>query len=135
MEKILKLMNGDTIMGTAEVVGESGVTLKDPVALEMSQESGAYSLISFMWVPLDPKSTTRTFIKSDHIITSVPMSEDILSYYRRSLAMLKGDVEEMRRIISEEREEMLDFSDEDEYDSLDDKILSFPTGKSANTVH
>jgi len=128
-------MSGDTIVAEVDNHLEGGISVYDPIALEMAQESGAYSLISYMWVPLQPKNKIRSFIKDEHIITQIPLSEDLRKYYQRSLAMLKGDVEEMRRLLAEERPEMLDFLGEDEYNDEDDNLIKFPSRQTANTVH
>jgi hypothetical protein len=143
MYSIIKLTNGETII--AEIVNQDDqyVSVLEPLALEIAEsESGKPMMVALTWVPLT-KKINMVNLKSPHVIAISDCDDEIGSYYEKSLAVLKGDVEKLREILAKEAdEEDLDRIRENVLnDEIDDDPWMGKYGQpleikpSANTVH
>lgn len=145
MNSIIKLTNGETII--AEIAHEDSTTMTvlEPLALEIAEsESGKPMMVALTWVPLT-KKVNMVDIKPHHVVAVSDVDDEIDLYYRKSLAVLKGDAEALREILKEEatdeeREYVSERVREDlEYDEGDPWMDKFgqpvEIEPSANTVH
>jgi hypothetical protein len=143
MNCIIKLTNGETII--AEVVNEDEqyISVLEPLALEIAEsETGKPMMVALTWVPLT-KKVNMVNLKTPHIVAISECDEDMDKYYKKSLAVLKGDVETLREILAEEAtEEDLEkirervVNDKEEDDPWMEKFgTPIEVNHSANTVH
>lgn len=141
MNSIIKLTNGETIIG--EVVNEDDqyVSVLEPLALEIGEsETGKPMMIALTWVPLT-KKINMINLKAPHVVAISECDEEMSKYYVKSLAVLKGDVKKLREIVEEEElendlYETEEKTSEEDYDPWMDKFGTPIENKlSANTVH
>jgi hypothetical protein len=149
MNSIIKLTNGETIVGEIVHEDETITSVLEPLALEIGEgETGKPMMVAMTWIPLT-KKINMVNLNTNHVVAVADVDEDMDAYYIKSLAILKGDVEKLREImINEASEEELDEiservrSAETEFD-LDDEVINDPwmdkfgqpVEISANTVH
>lgn len=145
MNSIIKLTNGETIIAEIVHEDENTTSVLEPLCLEVGESnSGKPMLVALTWIPLTKKVNMVT-LKTNHVVAISEVDEDIDLYYRKSLAILKGDTEALREIMKEEatEEEMEYISErvrEDmEYEEEDPWMDKFgqplELTPSANTVH
>ena len=127
---ILKLTNGETIVGEIAHADEKDTAVLEPLQLEVgeSETTGNPMLIAMTWVPL-MKKTNLVTIKTAHIIAVADVDEDISDYYEKSLAVLKNDMDKLQELVSRE--------EEGEYEEVAESLQVEKTEMklSANTVH
>jgi hypothetical protein len=137
MHSIIKLTSGETLI--AEVVNEDEyhVSVIDPLLLEIGEgDTGNPVMMAMSWIPL-LKPVNLVNLKSPHVIAVAECEEEVVLYYKKSLAVLKKDDALLREVAEAERalrqEEIeLGWEDEDE----DSNVIPFEHVKqSANTVH
>lgn len=138
MNSIIKLTSGETII--AEIIHEDDTitSVLEPIALEIGEaESGKPMMVALSWVPL-VKKVNMINLKTNHVVAKADVDEDIDAYYKKSLAILKGDVDKLREILEEEADvDTLEaISDDEELDDPWMNKFGQPLEiKSANTVH
>lgn len=101
--KIIKLVNGETLIGEIAPMPEGYTDLKivNPLQLDFNEEEYQYSLIAFLWIPLTSEQTCVE-LKREHIIAEIDSQQSLGKYYKRSLAFLTGDVDEIQHLLAEE---------------------------------
>jgi len=138
MNSIIKLTSGETIIAEIIHEDETITSVLEPIALEIGEaESGKPMMVALSWVPL-VKKVNMINLKTNHVVAKADVDEDIDAYYKKSLAILKGDVDKLREILEEEADvDTLEAISTDE--ELDDPWMNKfgqPLEiKSANTVH
>ena len=141
MNSIIKLTSGETIIAEVAHEDESNTTILEPLSLEIQEgESGRPTMVAFTWIPL-LKKVNMVNLKTQHVVAIAEVDDEIDLYYRKSLAILKGDSETLREILREEateedieniREQILQ---EEEIDDPWMEKFGQPVELSANTVH
>tara|TARA_R110000772_G_scaffold7228_9_gene24783 strand:+ start:1522 stop:1974 length:453 start_codon:yes stop_codon:yes gene_type:complete len=150
MNSIIKLTNGETIVGEIVHQDETTTSILEPLALEIGEgETGKPMMVAMTWVPLT-KKINMVNLNTNHVVAMADVDEDIDKYYIKSLAVIRGDLEKLREIMKEEAsEEELEsiseriLSGETEFDLLEDEKVfdpwmekfGQPIELSANTVH
>jgi len=85
MIHILKLSNGDTIVGDLISEDEKCITLNNPLELQMVQNPMSGSgLMSMYWLPID-SDNFPVDIKQQHVIVSSKASDEIQLFYKSSV--------------------------------------------------
>lgn len=128
MNSIIKLTNGETIVGEIVHQDETTTSVLEPLALEIGEgETGKPIMVAMTWVPLT-KKVNMVNLNTNHVVAVADVDEEIDDYYVRSLGILKGNpsIDE-----SEEPEEEVD---EEVNDPWMEKFGQ-PIELSANTVH
>lgn len=138
MNSIIKLTSGETIIAEIIHEDETITSVLEPIALEIGEsESGKPMMVALSWIPL-VKKVNMINLKTNHVVAKAEVDEDIDAYYKKSLAILKGDVDKLREILEEETEaDTLEaISDDEEIDDPWVNKFGQPLEiKSANTVH
>lgn len=138
MNSIIKLTSGETIIAEIIHEDETITSVLEPIALEIGEaESGKPMMVALSWVPL-VKKVNMINLKTNHVVAKADVDEDIDAYYKKSLAILKGDVDKLREILEEEADvDTLEaISDDEELDDPWMNKFGQPLEiKSANTVH
>jgi len=103
MNSIIKLTSGETIIAEIAHEDEAVTCVLEPLALEIteSQQTGNPMMVAMTWVPLT-KKVNMVNIKTHHVVATSETDEDLDKYYKKSLAVLKGDVETLREMILDE---------------------------------
>ena len=136
--KIIKLVNGETLIGEIPPMPEGYTDLKiiNPLQLDFNEEEYQYSLIAFLWIPLTSEQTCVE-LKREHIIAEIdPGPTGLGKYYKRSLAFLTGDIDEIEHLLAEEN--AIKEESEMKRKPLDPEGKVIPLRSmriSANTVH
>lgn len=138
MNSIIKLSNGETIIAEIAHQDETTTSVLEPLQLiiEESERTGRPVMVALSWIPLT-KKINMVNLKTQHVVAVAECDEQVEKYYIRSLAVLKGDHEKLKKIMEEEKEE-LDYG-EDEYDDEDDPWMRkfgspLESANSANTM-
>lgn len=143
--QIIKLTNGDTIMGEVVHEDEDVTTVLEPLSLIVNEnEEGRPVMVALTWVPL-LKKVNAVHLKTDHVVAMSELEREMTLYYKRSLAQLRGDLEEFEQLMSESTpDDRLHWNDDEvleEKDEVMEEYLSEITSEiseqiiSANTVH
>lgn len=137
MYSIIKLTNGETII--AEIVNQDDqyVSVLEPLALEIAEsESGKPMMVALTWVPLT-KKINMVNLKTLHVVAISDCDDEIGSYYEKSLAVLKGDVEKLREILSnvEDKNDLDGIADDNDDPWMGKYGQPIEVKPSANTVH
>ena len=149
MNSIIKLTNGETII--AEIVHQDDTTtsILEPLALEIGEgESGKPMMVAMTWIPLT-KKINMVNLNTNHVVAVADVDEDIDKYYIKSLAILKQDLDKLRKILKDEAgvEDLEEFTErvmsaETEFNLDDEEVnnpwmekFGQPVELSANTVH
>ena len=86
MIHILKLSNGDTIVGDLISENEECITLNNPIELQMVNNPMAGSgLMSMYWLPIDTE-VFHVDIRQQHVIVLSEAPHDIQIFYKNSLS-------------------------------------------------
>ena len=103
MNSIIKLTNGETIIAEVAHQDDEVTCVLEPLALEIaeSQETGNPMMVALTWVPLT-KKVNMVNINTSHVVAVSDTDEDLDKYYKKSLAILKGDVETLREMLLDE---------------------------------
>lgn len=132
MDSIIKLTNGETIVAEIAYQDEKVTSVLEPLMLEISEsESGRPMMIALSWIPLT-KKVNMVNLNTAHVVAVADCDEEVSSYYKRSLAILKNNNNPDQKI-----------HDLDEMDILEEEEISDPWMEkfgqpietSANTVH
>ena len=135
--KIIKLVNGETLIGEVQPMPEGYTDLKiiDPLQLDFNEEEYQYSLIAFLWIPLTSEKTCVE-LKRDHIVAEIDSQQSLGKYYRRSLAFLTGDMDEIQHLLAEESAMKEESEMKREPLDKEGKVVPLRSMRiSANTVH
>ena len=85
MIHILKLSNGDTIVGDLISEDEECITLNNPLELQMvNNPMSGSGLMSMYWLPIDSEKF-HVDIKQQHVIVSSKASNEIQLFYKSSV--------------------------------------------------
>ena len=85
MIHILKLSNGDTIVGDLISENETCITLNNPLEIQMVNNPITGSgLMSMYWLPID-SDKFHVDIKQQHVIVSSKASNEIQVFYKSSV--------------------------------------------------
>lgn len=145
MNSIIKLTNGETIIAEIVHEDENTTSVLEPLALEIGEgETGKPMMVAMTWIPLT-KTVNMVNLKTSHVIAIADIDEDMESYYEKSLAILKGDVDKIREIIKREAgtddlEEIRERVEENTVDDIQEELWMEKFGqpleiRTANTVH
>jgi len=143
MNSIIKLTNGETIIGEIIHSDDNTTSVLEPLALEIGEsQSGKPMMVAMTWVPLT-KKVNMVNLNTTHVVAVADVDDDIDAYYEKSLAILKNDIDKIKEILQrdadidnlEEIEERLEYEDEDQEDTWMNKFGKPLEIKSANTVH
>jgi hypothetical protein len=134
MNNIIKLSSGETIITEIVNRDDYGTTIMDPLAIDIAENGdGSGTMVALSWLPLK-KGTEVTLINlnTSHIIAIGEIDEEVDLYYRKALAMIKGDAELLREVILEET---TDEEVEMIREQIEDDLESLRSEQTANTVH
>lgn len=84
MINLLKLTNGEMIIGEVLVQTDTHLSIKDPLEVRITYMTGVPSIIANFWIPISDKGTVQD-IRQQHIIAIADVNDEIESYYVRSL--------------------------------------------------
>ena len=119
MNSIIKLSNGETIVGEIVHQDDKTTSVVEPLALAMEEnENGRPMMIAMSWVPLT-KKINMVNLNTIHVVAIFECDEYLDKYYQNSLEILRGNEIEEGEI---------------DLDELEDE-LAIPLQTSANTVH
>jgi len=124
--KIIKLTNGETLLCDVHHMDDICVAVLNPLMLDFAENpnNGRPMLYATSWVPLTDDINVVD-IKAGHVIAMASISDDIDSYYRKSL----------KTFLDEGSEEVFDEEDEEVEDKWIEKFGQALQTISANTVH
>ena len=136
---VVKLTNGETIIAEVVHEDETVTTVLEPLALIVHDgEDGRPVMVAHTWVPL-LKKTNAVHLNTQHVVAMAECEREMELYYKRSLAQLKGDVEEFKKLMEDSHpDDKLHWNDdellEEEFpEELQQELENFEP--SANTVH
>lgn len=102
MNSIIKLTNGETIIGEIVHQDDTTTSVMEPLALEIAEsDSGKPMMVALTWIPLT-KRVNMVNLNTPHVVAVADVDEEINAYYEKSLAILKNDVDKLKEILSEE---------------------------------
>jgi hypothetical protein len=143
---MIKLLNGETLLAKVIENDNEHLCINDPVMIEITPTQGGNAMTSISWIPL-MKPTNLVALKQSHILTVYDVTDELGLYYRKSVALLKNDPEEIKKVVDEIRkqQEMLssiagdeEEEDEDELEEIREKVfnkLKLIRSQTSNTVH
>lgn len=105
MCSIIKLTNGETILAKIISSDDEHLCVNDPIQLKVGTHVSSYMVTSTMWVPLR-SPTTLVALKQNHVVATANVEEDMSVFYRRAVATIKQDEDELQKIVSELRKEV-----------------------------
>tara|TARA_B110000503_G_scaffold141825_1_gene236541 strand:+ start:1173 stop:1592 length:420 start_codon:yes stop_codon:yes gene_type:complete len=135
MIHILKLSNGDTIVGDLISENEECITLNNPLELHMVNNpiSGS-GLMSVYWLPIDTE-IFHVDIRQQHVIVLSEASTEIQIFYEKSLS----NFIRKQHMIHQTLEDLVGLNDRrkvnsniDDYDDMKQKMLLYAVN-TANT--
>lgn len=109
MTRLLKLVNGDTIVARWAGETKTHLLIDDPLKVEtVTSSQGRYSLMTF-WIPLGD-NTIQIPLHRDHVIVYSEVTSDVHQNYINTLDRIKKPQEEVKDLPDEEEiEELIDF--------------------------
>jgi hypothetical protein len=143
---MIKLLNGETLLAKVIENDNEHLCINDPVMIEITPTQGGNAMTSISWIPL-MKPTNLVALKQSHILTVYDVTDELGLYYRKSVALLKNDPEEIKKVVDEIRkqQEMLtsiagdeEEEEEDELEEIREKVfnkLKLIRSHTSNTVH
>lgn len=105
MCSIIKLTNGETILAKIISSDNEHLCVNDPVELKIGLNISNHTVVSNLWVPLRGP-TTLVALKQEHVIAIANVEEEMSLFYRKAVATIKQDEEEMGKIVSEIRQQV-----------------------------
>lgn len=113
--KIIKLINGQDLVGRVEEGGRGTVTVIDPLVSELEyDENNTPLMVLLIWVPLHKKET-RVDLQRMHVIAVSDVPKEVERHYRRNIAILKQDGTALKQIV----EEMVDEKFDEKFDEIE----------------
>jgi len=89
--KIIKLVNGDTLIAEVTHEDETHLHIIDPVQMIIQSRTGASPVcISTIWVPLT-KAVNLLHLKQSTILVTVDVDDDMVEYYDNCLRAMRED--------------------------------------------
>ena len=146
MCSMIKLLNGETLLAKVIENDNEHLCINDPIMIEITPTQGGNAMTSITWIPL-MKPTNLVALKQSHILTVYDVTDELGLYYRKSVALLKNDPEEIKKVVDEIRkqQEMLtsiagddEGEEEDELEEIREKVfnkLKLIRSVTSNTVH
>lgn len=113
--KIIKLINGQDLVGRVEEGGRGNVIVIDPLVSELEyDENNTPLMVLLIWVPLHKKET-RVDLQKMHVIAVSDVPKEVERHYRRNIAILKQDGAALKQIV----EEMVDEKFDEKFDEIE----------------
>jgi hypothetical protein len=143
---MIKLLNGETLLAKVIENDNEHLCINDPIMIEITPTQGGNAMTSITWIPL-MNPTNLVALKQNHILTVYDVTNELGLYYRKSVALLKNDPEEIKKVVDEIRkqQEMLtsiagdeEEEEEDELEEIREKVfnkLKLIRSQTSNTVH
>lgn len=125
MINLVKLTNGEMIVGDVIDQTDSHLSIKDPLEVKITYLTGAPSIIATFWIPISDKGTIQD-IRQQHIIAVAEVNEEIESYYIRSLEKIVKPYKTMEEIELEENYDLVE-------ENLREEYMDFVRQRIANT--
>jgi hypothetical protein len=112
MNSIIKLTNGDTIIGEIIHQDEHITSILEPLQLDIAEsyETERPMMVAMTWMPLI-KKINLVNIRTLHVIAVSECGDEIEGYYKKSLKILKNEgfvddiEEESQQVIDDQIEE------------------------------
>lgn len=106
---LLKLVNGETLLGEMVSKNDWVVKMNNPIAFTIQMRE-APVMVSSVWVPL-PDEQNEFEIRQEHIITIKKVDIDLILYYNKC-------IETIREATSEDESFLMGGSDPEDYDEI-----------------
>lgn len=143
MCSMIKLLNGETLLAKVIQNDNEHLCINDPIMIDITPTQGGNAMTSITWIPL-MKPTNLVALKQTHVLTVYDVTDELGLYYRKSVALLKNDPEEIKKVVEEIRQQQQMLSsiagdeEEDEEEDYREKIfnkLKLIRTQTSNTVH
>ena len=129
MIHILKLSNGDTIVGDLISENETCITLNNPLEIQMINNPITGSgLMSMYWLPID-SDKFHVDIKQQHVIVSSKASDEIQVFYKSSI---KNFMEKQQAV---SKMEELQARQQIEIEQHDPRLISYVHEANTSILH
>lgn len=143
---MIKLLNGETLLAKVIQNDNEHLCINDPIMIDITPTQGGNAMTSITWIPL-MKPTNLVALKQNHVLTVYDVTDELGLYYRKSVALLKNDPEEIKKVVEEIRQQQQMLSsiagddeeeEDDEEENYREKIfnkLKLIRTQTSNTVH
>lgn len=112
MINMIKLTNGDTIVGKIVNETDKHLSIEDPLEVRMSYADRYPSLVASYWIPLS-EGGEIVDIRQGHVVVISDVNEEVKGYYERTLTRLSDKRHESIREVDDPYNNTLEKDNED----------------------
>lgn len=112
MINMIKLTNGDTIVGKIVNETDKHLSIEDPLEVRMSYADRYPSLVASYWIPLS-EGGEIVDIRQGHVVVISDVNEEVKGYYERTLTRLSDKRHESIQEVDDPYNNTLEKDNED----------------------